>query len=56
MIADAKGEELRDLGLDVPVACALTTSLRQKGWDIPICLTPNEAARAIARCLEARHD
>ena len=49
-----KGEEIASLGLDMPVGVALTAYLREKGWDIPLCLTPQQATEAI--CAYLRRD
>jgi len=48
----AKGEQLRDMGLDTPVSVQLSTRLRQNGWDVPLSLTPKALAEAIAKALE----
>lgn len=50
----AKGEELRALGLDTPVAVQVAERLRQKGWDIPPVLTPQQLADAIGKLMEDR--
>lgn len=52
----ALGDDITALGLQLPQAAALTAHLRAKGWDIPLCLTPQQAAKAIAAYLEVGHD
>ncbi len=38
----AKGEELDELGLEVPLAARISLRLQQHGWDIPVALTVEE--------------
>jgi len=50
----AKGDLVRELGLDTPVSVRLADMLRAKGWDVPPVLTPKALADAIADILEGR--
>ena len=52
----AMGDAITSLGLQLPVGAALTSYLRQIGWDVPLCLTPQQAAQAIAAYKEGKHD
>jgi len=44
----AEAQRLTKMGLGIPEVTELCLLLRQRGWDIPLCLTVEEAAREIA--------
>lgn len=50
----AKGDLVRELGLNTPVSVQLAEMLREKGWDVPPVLTPKALADAIADIVGGR--
>ena len=50
----AKGDMVRELGLNTPVSVQLAEILREKGWDVPPVLTPKALADAIADIVGGR--
>ena len=48
----ARGDELEQMGLDVPQTVQLCRELRKGGMNVPDCLTDEELAQAIVSALK----
>lgn len=49
-----QAELLRDLSLEAPFACRLSLALRQRGLDVPACLTESELEEVLCRLSSSR--